>query len=393
MAITLPGNLLDLISSGICIVDRNYTVILWNEYMEEYTGIRRERILQKNLCEFFPVFDKSLYRERIDSVFEGWPPVIFSSRLHEPFFYADNDYQQKSHQEVTITSYLPEGDNDTYAVFTITDVTDLFNKLKEQNELFKKAQREIESRKKAQDLLKVSESNLKELNATKDKFFSIIAHDLRGSFTGLLGFSELLLTQCEAGNFDQAVKYSRYMHEASGNAYALLVNLLDWSKTQLRNYGIKPTRFEIEKLVAEVFDVCSGAAKTKEIELVKSIDMNTELFADRNMISTVIRNLVSNAIKYTPRNGVVSLIVHERKNEVRIEVIDKGVGIKKEDMHKLFDVGANFTLPGTDKEAGTGLGLILCKEFIEKHNGKIFVKSEPGKGSVFSFSLPLHLNS
>lgn len=392
-ATDFSSNLLDIISVGICIVDREYNVQFWNDYMEEYTGVKKNDIHEKPLYEYFPTFKKEIYRERIDSIFEGWPPVILSSRLHKPFFFSVDEEHKKRFQELTISPYAILESDSFWAVFTITDVTDLTNKLKEQNELYKKSQNEIEARIKTQEKLKVSEKSLQELNATKDKFFSIIAHDLRGPFNALLGLSELLVEKSIDRDADQVVEVSRHINESSKNTYSLLVNLLDWSRLQLGKFTFKPEKVDINTIIDDILNLHISAAKGKKIVLKKDIQPNILLYADMNMISTIIRNLISNSIKFTPAKGEVTIKVFTHKTELRFSIIDTGIGIKKEDIHKLFKIDSKFSRTGTASETGTGLGLILCKEFVENHDGKIWVESEFGKGSVFSFSIPTNINT
>lgn len=384
-------SLLDYISVGVCIIDKDYKVIYWNEYLEGYTGISSLEITNKALFIFFPAFEDEIYRERVDNIFIGWPPVILSSRLHNPFFISKNHELNNRFQEITIAPIPTSADStDFNAIFTITDVTDITKKLEEQNILYKKAQEEIEIRKAIQKNLKESKKNLKELVLTKDKFFSIIAHDLRNPFNALLGLSSLLITSCEEKNYDQVEEFSQLINESSQSAYELLVNLLDWSRVQLGKFPNNPESISIEQITSNIVLLLKSSANSKKITIQQTIQPSINIVADKNMISTVIRNLLSNAIKYSHRESTISVSASIVKNNLKFSITDSGVGIKKEDIAKLFRIDLSHSTPGTEKEIGTGLGLILCKDFIEQHNGKIWVESETGKGSTFYFSLPVN---
>lgn len=229
---------------------------------------------------------------------------------------------------------------------------------------------------------------LKELNATKDKFFSIIAHDLKNPFNTLLGFTELLLDNVEDYSAEKLNEFIAILHDTSRQSYALLENLLEWSRSQTGGVQVEPDNINLSDLVHENIGLLKSNASKKGIALVNNLDSRTQAYADENMIRTVIRNLISNAIKYTSENGSITINSVLRNNSNEISITDTGVGIRPENMEKLFRIDVNYTTAGTAKEAGTGLGLILCKEFIVKNGGTISVESEFGKGSTFKFNLP-----
>ncbi len=233
-------------------------------------------------------------------------------------------------------------------------------------------------------------TELKELNMTKDKFFSIIAHDLKNPFNSLLGFSELMLHNLDAYDRKQIRDFIQIIFSTSKSAYSLLENLLEWSRSQTGRIELKPENIDLYKLVEENVNLLIGIAENKGIELVNIVKSNTTAFADQNMINTVIRNLVNNALKYTSKGGRVTISSNITDGEAELIVSDTGVGIMDENIGKLFRIDVNYSTPGTDEESGTGLGLILCKEFVEKNKGRIEIKSTFGKGSDFSIRLPLN---
>jgi signal transduction histidine kinase len=235
-------------------------------------------------------------------------------------------------------------------------------------------------------------NKLYELNASKDKFFSIIAHDLKNPFNTILGLSELLKDETKSGNLETIDEYSDMIYNSAAQTLRLLENLLDWANSQRGKISFNPIPIKLKELFNEEFSVLNDMAKGKNIELKSSFSDNLTIIADKNMIKTILRNLISNAIKFTHKNGKVEVKAMAINNQVEISVSDSGIGMTKEIIAKLFRIDANQSTPGTENEKGTGLGLVLCKEFIEKHGGKIWVESESGKGSTFKFSIPLDIN-
>ena len=230
---------------------------------------------------------------------------------------------------------------------------------------------------------------LEEINRTKDKFFSIIAHDLKNPFNSLLGFSELLLENLESLGKDKIREYISIIFESSQSSYALLENLLEWSRSQTGRLKIFKEKFDIFKIISENIRLLENSANNKGIRLHNDIYKDTFCTADYNMVNTVVRNLLSNAVKFTSKGDDITVDCEETGELLKISVTDTGVGMKPEHLEKLFRIDQNVSLKGTADEGGTGLGLILCKEFIEKNGGKIWVESELDKGSVFNFTVPI----
>lgn len=230
---------------------------------------------------------------------------------------------------------------------------------------------------------------LESLNATKDKFFSIIAHDLKNPFASLIGASDLLVDNADELTQEQVKTFSGIINQSARQAYRLLENLLTWSRMQTGSIAWKPKEIDLWDLVNEVVILHTGSAENKGINIEAIIDEDLRIVADPNMINTVVRNLVSNAIKFTPREGKITVSSHIRGKFVEIWIADTGIGIDTKGQNKLFRIDEQLIKSGTENESGTGLGLILCKEFIERHNGNIWVESVLGKGSTFKFSIPL----
>ncbi len=230
---------------------------------------------------------------------------------------------------------------------------------------------------------------LEELNATKDKFFSIIAHDLKNPFNTLMGFSELLLEHMDMYSPQQIRDYIGIIFETSQISYNLLENLLDWSRSQTGKLKMDPKVIDLTKMVHTNFQLLENSANNKSVILRSNLQEGISVFADTNMIDTIFRNLISNAIKFTKEGGTITIDSEEEGSMLKLCVADTGIGIKSESINQLFKIGQDVSTKGTANESGTGLGLILCKEFIERNGGEIWVESEVGKGSQFYFTVPL----
>jgi len=236
--------------------------------------------------------------------------------------------------------------------------------------------------------IKLKNEELTNLNATKDKFFSIIAHDLKSPFNSIIGFSSLLTRQLQEGDYAAIEKYSGIIHNSSQQAMDLLMNLLEWSRLQTGRMVFNPESIDIVALTNQSTELLNASAQQKSITIYSEMPVNLSVFADKAMIGTILRNLISNAIKFTETGGKIIISTEQMANELVVSVLDNGVGISSESIGKLFRIDENNSTLGTQNEKGTGLGLLLCKEFIDKHGGRIWVESEPGKGSRFFFSIP-----
>lgn len=246
------------------------------------------------------------------------------------------------------------------------------------------------------DQVKHYSEELREANATKDRMFSIIGHDLRnpiGSFKNML---ELVVQAPEQFEESMLMEILKSLSQSANMTYNLLENLLYWAKNQRDEISFAPEKIQLNKLVEENIALLTGAAQNKSIKIQSDLEDELDVFADKNMVTTVIRNLLSNAIKFTPNDGKVTVSAklieeyvenHGNAEYVQVKVADNGIGISKKNMEKLFNKSEHFTTYGTNDEKGSGLGLILCKEFIEKNGGKILVKSEEGKGAEFIITL------
>lgn len=236
--------------------------------------------------------------------------------------------------------------------------------------------------------MSVMRDELDELNKQKDRFFSIIAHDLKSSFNALLGFSEMLIEEGENLSREKVFEYSTLVHQAGKRAFNLLEDLLDWSRLQMGRVEFEPEPMDVSQAIESSVFLFEPIAAAKSIELTADHELKLIVLADRQMVDTILRNLVNNAIKFTGEKGTVSLSASPAGEDIEITVTDNGVGIPPENLERLFLLEEKTSTRGTDGEIGTGLGLHLCKEMVEKNGGKISVESVAGEGSCFRFTLP-----
>lgn len=262
---------------------------------------------------------------------------------------------------------ITEDQHEDHCLLTILDITD---------------------RKKAEFELEEAAKRLKILNSQKDMFFSIIAHDLKNPFSLIIGYSELLVMEVKNKEYQNAEEISGIILDSSKKIIDLLGNLMEWAKSQTGRMIYHPASFQLAEVVSEVTDIFELIARQKNIAVRKEVSEQITINADRNMIATVIRNLVSNAIKFARSGSEIIISARETTDSVTFSVKDFGVGIAPYDLEKLFRIDASLSRLGTNNEKGTGLGLILCKEFVERHGGKIWVETEKDQGSTFFVSLP-----
>ena len=248
--------------------------------------------------------------------------------------------------------------------------------------------RDISERKKFEEEIQLKNEKLKEINDTKDKFFSIIAHDLRSPFQGLLGISSLLVSDIEDLSKDEIREFAMMLNSSLNNQFRLLEDLLSWARIQSGKVKYEPVSLNILEEIYNVLQMLKTNLKNKNIELKLNIGENVVVMADKDMFWLLVRNLLSNAIKFTKPGGHIEINSGMEGDMAVIEIKDDGVGIESEYIGKLFKLDSHYTTEGTNNESGSGLGLILCKDIIEKHSGKIWVESEIGKGSSFMFTLP-----
>jgi signal transduction histidine kinase len=250
--------------------------------------------------------------------------------------------------------------------------------------------RDITDRIIAEQEIKKRNEQLSQVNAEKDKFFSIIAHDLKSPFTGLLGMTEMMAAEDDDITKAELLKFGKEMHGAVLTIFRLIENLLDWAQMQKGSISFAPEPLCLQTVVSQSVELAKQRALQKGISIINDVPETVKIEADKLMVGTILRNLISNAVKFTKREGIITVSATAKGNGmIEVSVRDTGVGMNKDVMGKLFKLEEKISSTGTDGERSNGLGLLLCKEFVQRHGGSIYAKSELGKGSVFSFTIPM----
>jgi PAS domain S-box-containing protein len=381
-------NLINYANAPIIVWNPETRIQLFNHAFEHLTGYSSSEVEGKILDMLFPKPSLKESNAKIkDALTENWktieiPILTKNKEIRTVLWNSANIYDT---DKKTVLSTIAQGNDITERVIAEQNVKERTKDLEVANTLLKQ---ELTERIQAQQALRKSESQLKELNATKDKFFNIVAHDLKNPFTSLLGSSELLFRDIDKMDNDKIKTLASILNDASKSGYAILQNLLDWSRSQTGMLKFNPERINLNNLINENISNLQLLATNKDISLYSGVEEGIYIFADKNMINTILRNLLSNAVKFTHKCGKVAVSVIINSGEVIISVKDTGIGISKKNIDKLFRIDTKFSMPGTNNEQGTGLGLKLSKEFVEKQGGTIWVESIENKGSEFKFSIP-----
>lgn len=301
-----------------------------------------------------------IYKELWETILSGdnWHGELLNKKKNGEFYW----------ESLVISPILNENDEITHYVAIMEDIS---------------------KRKSIEEALIQREEALRQANITKDKFFSIIAHDLKNPFNAIIGFTSLLMAEYDNIDDPERQSYIENIHLASNTTYRLLENLLEWSRTQTGKIKFLPGPFDLNGIVNEVINLQQTQATKKGLRILSEVPFNTPVFADKNMIRTVLRNLISNAIKFTS-SGEIRINAKKKKDLIEVCIADTGIGIPESGINKLFKLDEQYLAEGTEFEKGTGIGLILSKEFITKHGGTIWVKSKKNMGAKFYFTLPTH---
>lgn len=391
--------LTDQVSLGVCILSPDGKPTFINQAAEKMFGIEKE----EDFCDkdFHFVFAPESYHEAYQAGWEkfkltGGGPIV--EQVREVMARRTDGTEFPIELSVGVI----KKDDGWHSIGIIKDIT-------QQIQLEEKNQKYLEELEVNKDLveqnanelvmlnakLQESEEELMKLNATKDKFFSIIAHDLKNPFSGILGLSGMIVEDYEELTEDEIKMSVSQVLSAAKQAYNLLENLLQWSRSQKGAIILDFEDYLLYPLIEENISLLQSQADRKEITISAMVPDTLAAFMDYNTINTVVRNLISNALKFTNKGGRVTISAQDSSEDkmVEIHITDTGVGMTPEDTDKLFRIDVHHSTQGTDNEKGTGLGLILCKEFVEKNSGQIKVESEVGKGSTFKILLPESISS
>jgi signal transduction histidine kinase len=361
---------------------------IYNQYSEIYAATNKYKEAYEAYVNFKELNDSIFNNENAKIItgleyqyaYEKEKQALEFERQKKEAVYEEKIKHQKSMQYFYIAGFV-------LMILIVVIIYRSFLQKRKSNQILKKQKNEIEE----------NNAELKVVNATKDKFFSIIAHDLKNPLSTMLHLSQLLSDNFDKIDVREQKEYIGHIYQAIQNTYKLLENLLLWVRSQRGIIDFKPVKENLRSLVTETIELLHQVATNKSIELKNEIPANISVYVDKNMVLTVLRNLISNAIKFTHKGGEVMLkatatIDKNRQRFTEIYVIDNGIGVPPEVQSKLFRITENISLKGTENERGTGLGLILCQEFVEKHGGKIWLVSDEGKGSKFIFTLPILAN-
>jgi PAS domain S-box-containing protein len=336
-------------------------------FNENYLGKSISNIFEPHISQYFIIHAEKALKNNHPQIFE------YENNLNGDILYKE-------------ARIVPSRDGNLIAI--IRDITERRHaELRIQQYLVELDDNRVTLEKNAKELAELN-YKLEEINKSKDKFFSIVAHDLRSPFTGLLGFSDILSTQLESLTADEIKTYSGHLNHSLKNVFKLLENLLDWSRMQTGKIKFDPETFHLESLIQRIVGIFQINASEKKIVIEICVVPHLTVFADEDMTDIIIRNLVSNAIKFTRPGGNIYIQALKKGNVAEITIKDNGIGILPENLARLFKFDENISTEGTARERGTGLGLVLCKEFIEKNNGHIEVDSKLNVGSEFKFTLP-----
>jgi PAS domain S-box-containing protein len=361
-------NLINYANAPIIVWNPDTRIQLFNHAFEHLTGYTSSEVEGKKLDMLFPKASLMESNAKIkDALTENWktieiPILTKDKEIRTVLWNSANIYDT---DKKTVLSTIAQGN----------DITERI-----------KAEHNVKERTKD---LEVANLQLKELNATKDKFFNIVAHDLKNPFTSLIGSSELLFRNIDQLDNEKIKTLALILNDASKSGYAILQNLLDWSRSQTGLLKFNPENINLRNLIDEHILNLEQISSNKEIRIHSEVKDDLFIYGDKNMIKTILRNLLSNAVKYSYRTGKVIVGATVNDHDVIISVKDTGIGIPKENINKIFRIDAKYSVPGTENEQGTGLGLKLCKEFAEKQGGKIWVESIENEGSEFKFSIPV----
>lgn len=373
------GSVMKVKNIFIALYDEKKDLITFPYYIDEYDEPRESSKPKKGLTEFVLRTGKAqLINEKMDYELREKGEVVAIGTPAKIWLGVPLKIKEKTIGIIVVQDYE---DENTYQ----QEEMELFSFIADQIALV------IERKRNAVEIMKYTEE-LKQLNATKDKFFSIIAHDLKNPFITILGFSEILLSEFNELTDEEKLFYIREMKKSSDTSHSLLQNLLQWSRSQTGFIEFHPQPLSLSTVVNESIDLLRSTASKKMLLMSSSVDETTEVTADCDMLNTVLRNLISNAIKFTPRNGKITISAEEKDGFAIISVQDTGKGMTQETMDSLFRIDLSHSTRGTENEAGSGLGLILCREFVNKNGGEIKVESVLGLGTRFFFSVPLSVH-
>jgi PAS domain S-box-containing protein len=353
---------------GLIIIDEEQRIVDINRWIENKSGQKDIILRGKPILDVFPEIKRRSLDHYLSEALNG-ASVILSARFHSHFIeFKDESGEGEMKQTVRI---IPINDHERVngLIIQIEDVTDRWNR---------------------ETLLQKKNEELQKLNSTKDKFFRIIAHDLKSPFTALLGFSEILKDNIDDLSSEQSKEIVNILHSSLKDQFSFLENLLKWSQLQSGHFELTYSHVQVESIINNILKIADAVIKCKNIEIKTSVPDGLSLYTDAQALTSILYNIVFNALKFTSDYGKVAIFVNEDDESVSFAIEDNGMGMPPERVGKLFMIGESVSTLGTNREKGSGLGLILVKELIDKLKGDITVDSAQGIGTTFHISIPKH---
>lgn len=378
--------LLDHIPEGIFIVKQDWSVQAWNRCLESWSGVESGEIIGKPITHYFPHFEQPQYSDRLENIFQGGPPVIFSSQLHKNIIPCPLQDGSLRILHTIVTPYKNPGDNTLYALFTIEDVTEQTFRINEYNSLHKILQDEIKQRKEAENKMLKAKEEAENANNAKSGFLSQMSHELLTPLNSILGFSQLMqidsenpLSKQQSANLDKVISAGKHLLE-------LVNEVLDLAKIEAGKIDLNMAPVHVQQVLQKVIALSQPSAKKNEVTLNITGPLQPDIFfeVDYLRIRQILLNLISNAIKFNKPKGSVNVcFTNEINGKIRISVEDTGGGISPENLSRLFTPFEQLEAENTSIE-GTGIGLTISQKLAEAMQGSIEVNSTLGKGSIFA---------
>lgn len=370
--------IIESVPNAIILVNSAGKIVMINKQTEKQFGYNPKELIGERLELLMPERYRNNHPQHLNTFFTHPKTVILGK---ERYFSAMRKDGSEFPVEIGLNPIETAGDTLTLA--SIIDRTQQHN----YEDIIKINAKKIEDKNKE---LELSEQKLRELNATKDRLFSIIGHDLRGPIGGVKRLIELLVSNFDLTDTESLSQTLQVILKTANTTYDLLENLLLWARSQQNKIVFDPSNCNLYEIIEDNICLLQELANYKQINIINNVPQNLTVYAGVNMLTTVIRNLISNAIKFTPNHKSIDISVSKNENCWIVSVKDEGIGISPENIEKIFNTNENFTTFGTGNEKGSGMGLVLCKEFVEKHGGRIWAESDLGKGSDFKFTLALN---
>jgi PAS domain S-box-containing protein len=351
---------------GLIITDEEQRIVDINRWIENKSGQKDTNLRGKLILDVFPEIRRRSLDHYLTEALNG-ASVILSARFHSHFIEFKNESGDGEMKQTVRIIPVNNHDSITGLIIHIEDVTDRWNR---------------------ETLLQKKNEELQRLNSTKDKFFRIIAHDLKSPFTALLGFSEILKENIDDLSSEQSKEIVNILHTSLKDQFSFLENLLKWSQLQSGHFELTYAEVRVESIVKNILKIAGPVIKSKNIEIKTSVPDGVSLYTDAQALTSILYNIVFNAVKFTADYGKVAVFVSEDDENITFAIEDNGMGMSPERVSKLFMIGESVSTMGTNHEKGSGLGLILVKELVDKLKGDITVESAQGIGTTFHVSIP-----